>query len=348
MVNKDDIKQYILENVPDARPASGGKEIVCRCRLCGDSRDPKSKHFYIGFANDSVILYNCFKCGSSGVFTPKMLRMFDLYDSTEIAIELDRYNKEMMKLPKNRIYSDTAIHRLNNNFISDNDLSLAKLRYINNRLGTNLTYQDILNMKIVLNLKDLLRSNYINSYTRHENIVDELDTSFIGFISYDNSFINMRNLRSGKVHKSVDTRYVNYNIFGKVDNSKRYYIIPTNINLLDPNPIKIRIAEGPFDILSIYHNMVEDKYNNVFASIGGKAYLNIIKFFIQELGLINIELHIYPDADIDDWSMYNIRNYLDPFNIDIFVHRNTYPGEKDFGVSKDKIKESITQIAYRR
>ena len=48
----------------------------------------------------------------------------------------------------------------------------------------------------------------------------------------------MRRLCSeGKVYKTVDKRYVNYNIFNTMDNSMRFYLIPVSIDLLDPTPI---------------------------------------------------------------------------------------------------------------
>ena len=155
----------------------------------------------------------------------------------------------------------------------------------------------------------------------------------------------MRNLTPGKVYESIDKRYVNYNIFNKINNSQRYYVIPTNIDLLDTRPIKIYIAEGPFDILSVFYNLRNrDKTNCIYAAIGGKAYLNIIKYFIQRQGLVNIELHICPDGDIGKDVLYGIKDYLRLFSIPIFVHRNIYPEQKDFGVSLNKIRESVIQL----
>lgn len=342
---RDDLKEFLMETFPDAKPASGGKELVMRCRFCGDSHDMKSKHFYIKLPNPGELsVFNCFKCGESGILSSKKLRIMSAYD-TGMAIELDQYNKEAMKLPNNRIYRNTGVMRLYNTFISESAISTAKLNYINKRLGATLTYQDLIENKICLNLGDLLNSNHITQLTRYESVVRDLDESFLGFVSMDNSFVIMRNLRQGKVAPSIDTRYVNYNIFGKVDNSKRYYVLPNNINLNNPAPIKIHIAEGGFDILSVFYNLRGmNKAHNIYSAIGGKAYLNILKMFIQDMGLINVEFHIYIDNDIEDWTLRNIYNYMRAFDLNIYIHRNMYPGEKDFGIPLDRIVEQVTLL----
>ena len=113
----------------------------------------------------------------------------------------------------------------------------------------------------------------------------------------------------------------------------------------NPDPIKIHIGEGPFDILSVFYNLRNmNKTHNIYAAIGGKSYVNILKLFIQDLGLINVEFHIYIDNDISDWDIHNIYEYMNIFNLNIFIHRNIYPGEKDFGVPLSKIREQITLL----
>ena len=57
----EDFKEYMLATFSDARPASGGKEVVMRCRFCGDSKDPRSRHLYMSLGQDNKpVFYNCF------------------------------------------------------------------------------------------------------------------------------------------------------------------------------------------------------------------------------------------------------------------------------------------------
>ena len=42
--------------------------------------------------------------------------------------------------------------------------------------------------------------------------------------------------------------------------------------------------------------------------------------------------------------MERVAKVIRPFGCPIYIHRNLYPGQKDFGVSMDKIKESIIKM----
>lgn len=336
------LKAYLIENF-NAKPASGGREVIKRCHFCGDSRDPTSRHLYIGLSKNGVIKYNCFKCNSCGTVDAKFLRDMGCYD-TNLILLCSEHNKNFSdSYSTNSGQFKTFIRNKQPIFYaSDSDFTKKKLNYISNRMGIPFTKEDAANFKIVINLKEFLMANGITNYTRAPNLVDELDKFFIGFLSMDNCYVTLRRLvPEGKVSKYIDTRYVNYNIYGINDNAMRYYFIPTMVNTL--MPIDIHIAEGSFDILSIYLNLPRNN-NAIYASIGGKSYLSLVRFFIINYGFIGFNLHIYPDADITMDKMYRIKEDLKPFNIPIFIHRNISPGEKDYGVSKERIIDSMARI----
>lgn len=341
---REEMKQLLL-NIPGARLVSGGKEVLIRCRYCPDSKDPRSAHMYISLPdNDNVMLHNCYKCHTSGIVTHTKLLEWGVYDSPETLVKLSKYNKHVLSLDKNKKFRDTNVYRINNAFISDNDISRVKLKYINSRLGLNLSYNDLLQNKIVLNLKDLLDSNNIQNITRNIDIINQLDFSFLGFLSQDNAFLNMRNLSKKELHPSINKRYINYNIFGKVDNTLRYYTIPTGIDLTLPQRIKLHIAEGPFDILSIYYNLRHQESHSIYSSILGSSYKSILLHFILNMKLINLEVHMYIDNDIDNYVVYDVKKLLDVFQIPLYLHRNMKSGEKDFGVTLDRIQEQIQRV----
>ncbi len=323
-----------------------GKEITTRCMYCGDSLNPNSAHLGIKLPQgDRVGVFHCFKCNASGVLTHNKLTEWGLNSDTNLLIDLAKFNKSVFKLPKNNIYLGESVVNVDNSFVTKDKLSELKLKYINNRIGTNIGFGDLLSKKIVLNIKDLLSSNNINKITRHKSIIDELDNNFIGFLSQDNNFINLRNLNQGKVSSSIDKRYINYNIFGKLDNTKRYYTIPTDIDLLNPKRIRLNIAEGVFDILSVYYNLMDRNEDNIiYSSILGSGYMNICQHFINTLKLINIEIHIYIDNDVKQYKITQLKDMLKPFDIPMYIHRNIYEGEKDFGVPKERINEVVHRI----
>lgn len=349
MINNNKSEFYermkaLLLRIPGAQIASGGREIIMPCRYCQD----KGKHMYVSLpVENNIMLHNCYRasCGASGIVTSEKIIQWGLYSDPDDLIELSKYTKNVSSMEKNRKYLDRNVYRINNTFISENRLSEAKLNYINRRLGTNLTYDDLKKLKIVLNLKDILIENRINKLTRDQSIVNQLDESFIGFISQDNAFVNMRNLRQGKVHRSIDNKYINYNLFGKFDNTLRYYTLPTNIDLTNPKRIKLHIAEGPLDILSVYLNLRNREDHSIYSSILGGNYINIVKHFIHTVGLIEAEIHIYMDNDVTDNNiLFKLKNISNIFQMPCYIHRNMYEGEKDFGVPLERIREQIVQL----
>lgn len=341
----EDLKNLLMETLPYANLGSGGKELYTRCMYCGDStKHANSTHLGINLGyNNTPLYFHCFKCHVKGLITHKVLMDWGIFDQS-LYININNYNKNVLSLPQNKKFNDRVVYKLNNNYISNNKLSEVKLKYINNRLKLNLTYDDLLQNKIVLNIYDLLNANHITNLTRHENLVSQMNESFLGFISQDNAFINLRNLRPGKVDKSLDKRYINYNIFGKFNNTERFYTIPTQIDLTYPKPIKLNIAEGPFDILSIYHNIINKEKHTINSAILGSGYINILKHFIINMKLINLEVHVYIDNDVSYYIINQIRELLRVYNMPFYLHRNMMNGEKDFGVSMDRIKEQIERI----
>lgn len=343
IIFQDELREYLLANIPGARSVSSGREVVTRCVFCGDSNDPKHRHLYISLGtDDKPPMYNCFKCGTSGILTPKVLKDLGLYDG-DIHERL-RYNNKNLSKKHPRMFREGNVYSLRNKFIRNDPVSYKKLEYINSRLGLNLSFKDAINNKIVLNLFDLLQSNYLRLMC-DEKFATELDEHFVGFLSEDNNILIERNIDS----KLTDLRYHKYNIHGGVNSEKRYYILPCNIDLSIPEPIDVHIAEGPFDILSIKYNVATDNWNrSLFAAIGGKSYKTILKHVIVHMGLMNINIHLYVDADVSDYVIKGIARDLAPFNHNIYLHRNGFDGEKDYGVPKDHIIDTVTILNRRK
>ena len=337
----DKLRDILLEKMPMCSLASAGRLVVFRCPFCGDSHNPTSKHFYVNLGyNDEPFMYYCHKCKISGILNNNLLMSWGIYD-VDLCVSVTKYNSQL----KFTRHQDNYIYKLNNNYIEDNKLNNLKLKYINDRLKVNLSFKDLIDLKIVLSIYDLFKCNYINSYTRSYNIMDELNKYFIGFISRDNAFINMRNLSMKSTSEKLKKRYINYNIFNKSSSKNNYYFIPTTIDLDNIEKVKINISEGPFDILSVYLNLRNKEKHSIYCAIGGSNYLNIIKYILTDVGLYNSEIHLYIDNDIMP-DIYIIYNILNIYNIPLYIHKNICEGEKDFGVSKDRIIEVVNKIDY--
>ena len=342
----ESFKQFILMTIPTAKAVSDGSTIACRCPYCGDSKKSiSSKHFYISVPTDTdPALYYCHLCHSAGIVTHKKLIDWGCYDD-EMATKLYQHNQKVMGSSKYKQYSPGAKYTLVNRGIRNDEISLEKIAYFNNRLGVNLTPREILDLKIVMNLGDLLAQNRISKLTRNANIVDQLDRSFMGFLSFDSAFVTLRKYDDREVYKTIDKRYVNYRLFDKQDTSERFYVIPQKVDLLQPGRIKLHIAEGAFDILSVYLNM-RHRESGIYSSVSGSNYAGIISHFSIEEMIPNLEVHLYPDNDQygSDNNMNKIARDFNSLQIPMYVHRNMSPNEKDFGVTPDRIKESIRKI----
>ena len=339
-------RDFLLSSIKPSKIASGGSHVNCRCFYCPDGRSPNSKHFYISIPQDDKTpsLYYCHKCHSSGVVSYKTLIEWGIYDN-KIGEELVYHNRNCSKYSNNNNYFDDHMYNIFVNNIPDQNTN-TKIEYLNNRLGYTFTLDELNQLKIVLNLKDIFSNNYIQEFTRDHNIIDQLNNNFLGFLSIDNAFLNMRRLcNEGLVYKSIDKRYINYSIFNKFNTAQRFYTIPCNINITSPERLKIHIAEGPFDILSIYLNL-RHREEGIYTSIAGSNYIGQIIYFISRFKLPYNEFHIYPDNDKHGsrWNMMKIANFLKPLGIPLYIHRNTYSNEKDFGVSPDRIIETVERI----
>lgn len=346
-----DTKRYadfLLSKINKAKKASGGTVINCRCFYCPDSKNPNSAHFYISIPQDETTpsLYYCHKCGATGIVTYKTLIEWDLYDE-QIVSDLIKHNKKCTKSGKLNKFINQEKHIIQLPNIEDNQINRFKLNYINNRIGTNMSYADLYNLKIVLSLNDVIAANQIEKLTRDPNIVEQLNINFMGFLSIDNTFLNMRRVcDEGLLIKSIDKRYINYKLFDDIYNtSERFYTIPTRVDINSPNRIKIHIAEGPFDILSIYKNLRNEE-PGIYTSIAGSNYKGISIYFLEKYKLPYVEFHFYPDNDKQGSNnkIKKVVKYFEPLKIPSYIHRNTYPGEKDFGVPKSRINESIMEM----
>ena len=345
-MNSDKYRDFLLKMIPTAKVGSGGRVVNCRCFYCPDGKSKSSRHFGISIPQSDTepSLYHCFKCHAAGIVTYKTLIDWGIYEDG-LAMELIEHNAKLGKNKEFRSkYIDKIRYNVSNTITEDNEITRVTLKYINDRLGTDFTYEELRQLKIVLNLNDLLRCNNIEKLTRSQSIVEQLDLNFLGFLSIDNAYLNMRRLcKEGLVYESIDKRYINYKLFDKFDTSERFYTIPTSIDINSPERIKIHIAEGPFDILSVYRNL-RNMEPGIYTSIAGSNYKGIAMYFLEVYKLPYVELHFYPDNDQSNEVIEKIAKYVEPMLIPVYIHRNIKEGEKDFGVSKENIIESIQQL----
>lgn len=128
-MDKEELKQFLLNNLPLAREAKSGEQIVCQCAVCS-TPDTKG-HCYIGpfDDSDSPIMYNCFRCDPTeerrkGVVNQEFLNRYQLWMPGDYG---NNPNRSYIKKKRigNRQVLDIA------NSIEDTRENQLKLQYIN-------------------------------------------------------------------------------------------------------------------------------------------------------------------------------------------------------------------------
>ena len=340
-----DVKEKIIEELqtlPVYIPQSGGKQHVVRCPYCGDSHDLSHGHFSIRIDTsdpNDPLLYRCFKCENSGLFTLETLHDLGLGYDKEISSSLTKLIYRSCKV--NKI---TALKTEEYSIFQPNlnrDLTLEKIRYLQNRLGAEITIDDLMKFSCVINADEFYIANKIP--VKDPNYIKFLTQNYIGFLSKNKNCITFRCIRDTN---SKMKRYVKEKLNEKNLDPNTYFSIPNSINILYTNDINIRIAEGTFDILSVFYNLNHcNLENNFYYANCGFGYQTVLRNVIK-MGLnTGINLHIYADNDKSDKSILKQIDDCQPWLKTITFHRNGRPSEKDFGVPLSRIID--TTVRYK-
>lgn len=309
-------------------------QIALRCAFCGDSKkDPRKTRFYVqtNVNNDTPMLYNCFNCGVSGILTPQVLKTFEIYDLS-LSSNLLSMNKSINKtFTKSMSMKDNRLN-LKVPIPKKTPYNIKKKKYIEDRLGREFSIQELIDLKTIFSLEQLLSVNKINEVNCFPNRANRLNDDYIGFLTIDNGHIVYRDVTNS--HK---WRYDKYSIIQTLDTSKKFYTIPNKLDIVSNEPVYIHIAEGIFDILGVYYHILNQKqHNHIYIASCDSGFLTPLKYFIGK-GFIgdNIHIELYSDNDHEPYFYSNLYKEIKPWvkSIDLFYNQK----EKDYGIPKDRI-----------
>lgn len=311
-----------------------------RCVLCGDSKKDPNK-MRLGIKIDETnpeepILYRCFNCNRSGILTNRMLKA--ITGAQQIKTSVDGINHSILKSSGNvkvNRYKNTRVINVKIPGLYQKDLS--KARYVFERLGRIIDPNDYTGLKIIWSLQDFLSINHLKPSTEMAWL---LDRDYVGFLSTNNDFISFRDITNRNKF-----RWYKYNVFGVYDNSASFYSIPGRVDLFTQEDIRIQIAEGPFDILSVLYNLNGNDRNNkmYISSTDGEFFTPLLHYFEKGLVGSNVFIDVYKDnvkANEEEPDYGKLKASLKPYvmnNKNIHIYYNAYEDEKDFGVPSTKI-----------
>lgn len=327
-------------------------EHLTRCPFCGDSLNPNKGHMYMHIVLDdtSPIQYHCARCGEGGYLTPNVLRRFGI-ESNDLKQLLDQLNHHIGRRDRRMIMEKS--YAMFNYVLPDRVKYPMKLKYIEDRLGIAVTEDVINECKIITSVADFLKTNEIDSLTADKSVVTMYEYDYIGFLSYGNSYILLRDV-SGR-HK--DFSWIKYPITDASRGSKIFYSMSSAIDIETEDPITINIAEGVFDIISIGYNLKQNKLNTINIANTGKEYSSLISFLVSK-GLVgsNVTLNIYSDNDKifnkKENSKRRVKTELQDYKGDLYPYKFLMNGVyvkynqvfKDYGTTKDNIFIETTRL----
>lgn len=310
------------------------RQIVIRCPFCGDSRKPDSAHFYvkIDMEKEEPVLFNCFLCAESGILTPSVLRSLGIHNLS-LSSNMIRYNKQALKNFNRKVgITDNDFHFKIPKPDENDERNIWKKKYIESRLGVRFSFDELVDMRTIFSLGQFLRVNHIDRLTLKKDQALTLNSDYVGFLTTRNEFINFRN--------TVDNgnkRYIKYNIYQNLDNTRKFYTIPNDIDLLTTKKIKINIAEGVFDIWGIYlHEFAREKDNMIYSAVCGSGFISVLKYFIQSGVIGNVDVNIFSDENHQPYFYKKMIEELSPWVDNFTLYYNTK--YSDYGIPKDKFK----------
>jgi len=331
----------LLETLDICKPNSSHTQFVVKCPMCEihSMKDHGHLSIKIDINDDSAMVFRCFKCDYRGILTDTVLNELGFYVTDDLTTGIKSFNKKLVKI--NKFINDRILDYEVPNY-SPTKLNQIKIDYINNRLGTAIKTSDCNKLKIILDVFDFIKLNNIESIPDMDlKYLQFINSNYVGFLSTNNNVITFRNIND-KYKRYIKVKLDPYNM-----NGNSFYSIPNTLNLLYTHDINIHICEGTFDILSIFFNIHNANLNNnYYYAACGFGYISILKFLISNGINTGLNIHIYSDNDKSDREHYNYlyKNSLIEWIDHIYIHRNINSGEKDFGVTPDRIKEGVYKI----
>jgi hypothetical protein len=319
--------------------SSDRSEVSVRCPYCGDShKDRSHAHFYINTV--APFFFYCQRCETGGVLNSTVAEDIGCHDDA-IGSELD---KQVKKALRDRTVRSTDVSGL---VIPPwkypkYDLSGSfgwRLDYMVDRLGFDIDRAELKRHRLINSMEQFLHLNgkeRLLDDDRTWAICKTVDKDGLGWVSRDGTHLTFRYLRGKHPYRFRTV------CLDKFANGSKVFTIPSQVERM-ARRIELVMTEGYFDLWSVHQNFYkgEDTVNRVFCAVNGKGY-NLFPKLLMRNGYLNIDLVIFSDSDVGKEKYMRI---LETEKFDsITLHYNTFEGEKDFGVRREKIRRKTINL----
>ena len=322
------LEQAINLIVDEDKPIN---EISIRCPYCGDSRhNPSATHMGLKFIPSPKVpipSYHCFRCNESGSINSKFLK--DVGVDNKIIKKYMRYRKTHVYISAPTV-KEVKFDRGTYDYQFVQDTSSKQYKYLKDRFKMDFTEDDIKRFKIILDPIKFL-STFSKEKLEEFNIKIDLK-GYIGFLSQDGNQAIFR-----AIDKKTEPRF--YNLTIEETDYRKLYVISNDVDIKQKK-FRFVLTEGIFDLIGVYMHFYKDSdqlSNTIFLAALGKSFQEPINRLIQS-GFLDFEIYLFADTSEDiDLGFYSDL-LSNPYIDEIYVANNTKEGEKDFGVSLDRIE----------
>lgn len=293
-----------------------GKNIICRCPWCELDKNRKHYHFYI---STQAPIFHCFysECRKSGTIE----KLFDKLLGRDASDQFVDKSK-IIEIPVSE-----KIKEINVRFPSLNERAFSyKLSYLRERLKfSNINVNRIPNL--VLDIKEFVNLNNIK--LEKPNLIDYLQSNFIGFVTEHGGLMVLRN-----VDRKSEFRFYKFEI--KPTMFMDYYKILGNSFYSN----KVVIGEGILDIMAeqIFDTTSIKNESKLYAACLSTNYGSLLKSIVYNEQIFKLDVHLLSDRGM------SLRFYekIKKENNHIIDKMTVYYGDKkDFGDVPCRVEKFI-------
>lgn len=308
----DSFIDYLKQNLGHVKIR--GKSIVVTCPWCEINKKRKHYHLYI------YLDYPSFKCFFAGCekrgHVSQLIKKIEGEDTLSHKFIDETKIKKNPKLKVDK--KDKSSYKLMLPEIEENKFKVKSL-YVKKRLGFTKDLKDV--DGLVLDFNEFVKINNLTLEESANRIKYYLHSNFIGFLTYNNSTLVLRNIdekQSFKYYKLKiqDSFLLDY-----------YKIKGGNINSKN-----IVLGEGIFDILTehIFDKIKLRSDICLYAAALSSSYQNLIKSIAFHEQVFKMNVYILSDSDISLDSYKKLKFYNNHVINKLVVYYNK--GGKDFNV----------------
>jgi hypothetical protein len=285
-IYQDNFIDYLRDSLGE-EPQITGKNIIIPCPWCEYGKLKDHYHLYISLYEP---IYNCFhsECTQSGFLT-KLIKKIEGVETHKLRkfVDLDKLKSNPIKKKSIVEGKDKLLQipKININEFPKKTLYIKK-RF---KFSSFINIENIPNL--IFDFDKFLRINNITlTEPKQINMVDYLQSNFVGFLTINNAFIIFRN-----IDEMSDFKHFKFTIDDKTKFLDYYKILGRN-----PLSKKVILAEGIYDIFSEYLFDFTGNKNDVYlyACSMSTNFRNLIKSIVFNEQDFKLDIIILSDKGI--------------------------------------------------